>query len=137
MNHSIRKNSKKRDAILALLRSTKEHPSAEWVYAHLKPKFPDISLGTVYRNLSMFKDDGEIISVGSFGGQDRFDANAVPHPHFVCDRCHCVIDVDSSFAPKSEFNELEEAIGCKISGTWLYFSGLCDKCLEERQASSL
>ena len=61
----LRKHSRKRDAILACLRSTTCHPTAEWVYQQLKPAIPDLSLGTVYRNLSMFKDEGLVISVGT------------------------------------------------------------------------
>lgn len=59
-----RKYSKKREAILEALRNTTEHPSAEMLYARLKPEFPDLSLGTVYRNLAMFIRDGDAVSVG-------------------------------------------------------------------------
>ena len=72
---TIRKRSRKRDAILACVRATTCHPSAEWVYQRLKPTIPDLSLGTVYRNLSMFKDEGLVISVGTVGGLERFDGN--------------------------------------------------------------
>ena len=58
---TVRKHSRKRDAILACLRSTTCHPTAEWVYQQLKPAIPDLSLGTVYRNLSMFKDEGLVL----------------------------------------------------------------------------
>ena len=54
------KRSRKRDAILACVRSTTAHPTADWVYARLKPEIPDLSLGTVYRNLAMFKREGLI-----------------------------------------------------------------------------
>lgn len=77
---TVRKHSRKRDAILACLRSTTCHPTAEWVYQQLKPAIPDLSLGTVYRNLSMFKDEGLVISVGTVGGLERFDGNTSP-PH--------------------------------------------------------
>ena len=53
----VRKRSKKRDAILACIRETDTHPSAEWIYTRLKPQIPDLSLGTVYRNLSMFREE--------------------------------------------------------------------------------
>ena len=62
-----RKYSKKREAILEALRNTTEHPSAEMLYARLKPEFPDLSLGTVYRNLAMFIRDGDAVSVGTAG----------------------------------------------------------------------
>ena len=70
---TIRKHSKKRDAILNCLRETDAHPSAEWVYSRLKPQIPDLSLGTVYRNLALFKETGEAISLGTVMGLERFD----------------------------------------------------------------
>jgi Fur family peroxide stress response transcriptional regulator len=72
----ITRYSKKRDAIYELLASTTCHPSAEWIYRNLKAEYPDLSLGTVYRNLSRFKEDGSIISVGVVDGQERYDGNA-------------------------------------------------------------
>ena len=65
------KHFRKRDAILNYLRHTTEHPSAETVYAALKAEIPDLSLGTVYRNLSLFKEQGLIISLGSVNGVER------------------------------------------------------------------
>ena len=72
------KHFRKRDAILSYLRSTDVHPSADMVYAHLKPEIPDLSLGTVYRNLSMFRQQGTIASVGTVNGVERFDGNTNP-----------------------------------------------------------
>ena len=72
------KHFRKRDAILSCLRQTTEHPSADWVYAKLKPEIPDLALGTVYRNLTLFKDQGLIASLGTVGGVERFDGNVTP-----------------------------------------------------------
>ena len=58
-----KKHFRKRDAILTCLKETTVHPSAEWIYAQLKPSIPDLSLGTVYRNLAAFKTEGVIASV--------------------------------------------------------------------------
>jgi Fur family peroxide stress response transcriptional regulator len=88
-----RKYSKKREAILEALRNTTEHPSAEMLYARLKPEFPDLSLGTVYRNLAMFIRDGDAVSVGTVAGQERYDADTHPHAHFICSECGRVLDV--------------------------------------------
>ena len=88
-----RKFSKKRAAILEALRHTDEHPSAEMLYSRLKGEFPDLSLGTVYRNLAMFVADGDAVSVGSVGGQERYDAVTAPHAHFICSCCGRVLDV--------------------------------------------
>ena len=64
------RTSKKRDAMLALLRSTHCHPSADWVYRELKAQYPDLSLGTVYRNLNHLCERGLIQRVGAVDGQD-------------------------------------------------------------------
>ena len=88
-----RKRSKKRDAILACIRSTRRHPSAEWIYDRLKPEIPDLSRGTVYRNLRLFLEEGVVASVGVVGGLERFDGDVSPHAHFICQCCGEVIDL--------------------------------------------
>ena len=85
--------SKKREAILTAIRSSDAHPSAEWIYHTLKSTHPDLSLGTVYRNLLFFQQNGTIQSVGVVNGQERFDAVTAPHSHFVCTSCGAVIDL--------------------------------------------
>ena len=86
--------SKKREAILDAIRSTKSHPTADWVYLKLKPLYPDLSLGTVYRNISAFKNNGDIITVSNVNGQESYDGNTTPHSHFICTECFNVIDID-------------------------------------------
>lgn len=91
---AVRKYSRKREAILSCVRSTHSHPTAEWVYHQLKPALPDLSLGTVYRNLAMFKREGVICSVGIVDGMERFDSNVLPHAHFICTHCNGVYDLE-------------------------------------------
>ena len=69
----IRKNSKKRQVILEALAATTAHPTAQELYQQLKPDYPDLSLGTVYRNLSLFSKQGDVMSVGVFRGQRHVD----------------------------------------------------------------
>ena len=69
------RHSPKREAILECLRSTTCHPSAEWVYAQLKPRIPDLSLATVYRNLARFRAEGTVQVIGCVDGEDRYDGN--------------------------------------------------------------
>ncbi len=85
--------SKKRQAIYELLLSTKEHPTAEWIYNTLKDEYADLSLGTVYRNLKLLEKNGMIKSVAVVNGCERYDALTSPHSHFVCTKCSRVIDV--------------------------------------------
>jgi len=121
------KYSRKREAILEAMRSTKSHPSAEWIYTKLKPKYPDLSLGTVYRNLSMFRSEGQIICVGTVNGQERFDANIKPHPHFICDICGEVIDMD--ITPDCMIlNNIDSFPDGTIDYCEIVFHGKCSKC---------
>ncbi len=123
------KQFRKRNAILSYLRQTKEHPSAEMVYSHLKPEYPDLSLGTVYRNLAMFKDRGEIASLGTVNGVERFDGNTEPHVHFVCNGCEAVADLPQIAVPEQLNQEVTTQTGGKIDLCQLTFVGKCKNCV--------
>ena len=123
-----RNRSKKREAILAKIRSTTCHPTAEWVHLELKDEIPDLSLGTVYRNIGLFKESGEIISVGTLDGQERFDGNTLPHGHFVCTVCKAVIDVAGFDGQIGAAVCLEET-GFQINRVELTAYGVCNKCI--------
>ena len=124
------KQFRKRNAILEYLQQTDEHPSAEMVYNNLKPQIPDISLATVYRNLSMFRQQGDIISIGTVGGVERFDGNTMPHVHFVCNGCYSVSDLHTMCVPENLSREAEKAMGGQVCGCQLTFTGLCARCTE-------
>ena len=123
-----RKNSRKRQALLDALCATTEHPSAEMLYNTLKDDYPELSLGTVYRNLLILMDEGSIISVGKVGGQERYDARTEPHAHFVCQNCLRVIDLELSDQLSRMYSDIERSTGCKASSHSLSFSGICDCC---------
>ena len=125
---TTKKNFRKRNAILSFLRQTKDHPSAEMVFNHLKQEIPDLSLGTVYRNLSMFKAQGEIISLGTVNGVERFDGNVEPHVHFVCNGCDAVADLPQIQVPEELNRQVNEAIGGQVETCNLTFTGLCKEC---------
>ena len=123
------KHFKKREAILECLRSTTSHPTAEWVHAQLKSQYPDISLGTVYRNLALFKEQGLVISVGTVGGVERFDADTEPHVHFICRACHKVDDLPGMIIPESLTTDVDRHTGGRTEACSLSFTGLCGDCL--------
>ena len=125
------KHFRKRDAILSYLRSTDIHPSADMVYAKLKPEIPDLSLGTVYRNLSMFRQQGVIASVGTVGGVERFDGNTIPHVHFICTDCNGVIDMPELQVPEQMTQSAAHQIGGRVSGCSLTFTGQCSSCISK------
>ena len=123
------KQFRKRNAILDYLRQTDSHPSAEMVYNHLKPEYPDLSLGTVYRNLAMFKDKGEIMSLGTVNGVERFDGNTAPHVHFICNGCEAVADLPKIAVPETLNREVSAQTGGQIEMCQLTFVGQCKNCL--------
>lgn len=124
----VRKHSKKRDAILDCIRRTKCHPSAEWVYQQLKPEIPDLSLGTVYRNIAMFREEGTIQSIGVVGGLERYDYNTEPHTHFICTSCNQVLDLDEIELPQETLEAAEKLLGGSIATYQLQFTGRCGDC---------
>ena len=122
------KHFRKRDAILQCVRSTQVHPSAEWVYETVRAQMPDISLATVYRNLSLFKDQGLITSLGTVNGIERFDGNIAPHVHFICTGCGAVVDLPEIQVPGELNHAAAQASGGRVTSCQLTFTGLCAHC---------
>lgn len=125
---AIVRRSRKRDAMLTLLQGTKSHPSADWVYRQLKPEFPDLSLGTVYRNLNQLSEERIIRRVGVVNGQERFDADVSPHAHFVCTCCGAVIDLPD-FSPGQKYiDSLSREYGFMVEEYEFHIKGYCETC---------
>lgn len=122
--------SLKREAIYNVLASTKTHPDAEWIYSEVRKYFPNISLGTVYRNLVLLKNEGKVRSLGVVKGCERFDADTSPHAHFICDNCGRVIDVSNIFSIHT--NRLDEIVekdlNLRVERHDIVFYGTCQAC---------
>ncbi len=125
------KHFRKRDAVLNCLRETQTHPSAEWIFAQLKTEYPDISLGTVYRNLALFKQQGLIVSVGTVDGVERFDGETAPHAHFICTQCGKVMDLMQLEIPQELTDEASRYSGGIAECCQLTFSGICGDCKQK------
>lgn len=123
-----KRQSKKRDAILECVRGTTCHPSAEWVYAQLKPQIPDLSLATVYRNLALFLREGSISSLGVVQGLERFDGNTCPHVHFICSHCGAVLDLPDMDVPTELETKVAAQTGGHVTTAVLSFHGQCEAC---------
>ena len=121
--------SEKREAIHSVLRENKEHPSAEYIYGTLKPRFTRLSLGTVYRNLQGFKKEGTVRSLAVVDGQERFDGNTTEHAHFICDKCGAVTDLDIPLP--DEIGASVRQDGYQIDVRLLFIRGLCPNCTEK------
>lgn len=122
------KHFKKRDAILDYLKQSMAHPSAETIYTDLKPQIPDLAMGTVYRNLTLFKQNGLISSVATVNGVERFDANTQPHVHFICTDCDAVIDLHEMQVPQALSSAAASCSGGEVCGCQLTFTGTCRNC---------
>lgn len=122
------RKSKQREAILKVIKKTTCHPDATWIYEQVRKEIPNISLGTVYRNLKCLKQDGEIMELQS-GSLSRFDGNVINHYHFKCDQCHQIYDIDLELA-KTINNEVARWTGFKVTHISLIFSGVCNRCLK-------
>ena len=122
------KHFRKRDAILNCVRSTDAHPSADWVFEHVKQQIPDISLATVYRNLALFKEQGLINSLGTVNGVERFDGNTEPHVHFICTQCGGVQDLPEISVPEELNSAVARSSGGRVDNCQLSFTGICGEC---------
>ncbi len=129
---TVTKFSKQRESIKEYLIHTKEHPTADMVYFNIRQKFPNISLGTVYRNLNFLEEQGEIVRLTDGVGSDRFDGNLEPHYHFVCRKCKKFCDLEMNSL--EHINTLAAAnFRGKIEGHTTLFNGLCEECfLDEK-----
>lgn len=125
---ATKKRFRKRDAILDYLRHTTAHPSAETIYTDLKAQIPDLAMGTVYRNLALFKEQGLIISVATVNGTERFDGNTCPHVHFICTDCGAVQDLGQVQIPQALRESAAASSGGQVFDCQLTFSGLCREC---------
>ncbi len=121
------KYSRQREAIKEYLLHTKEHPTADTVYMHIRGIYPNISLGTVYRNLNLLAEQGEILKINCRDGSDRFDGNPNLHYHFICNECGQVIDLNMESI--EHINVIANAgfMG-KVEGHVTFFYGICPQC---------
>lgn len=123
--------SEKRDAIIKNLKSRTDHPSADTLYADLRKEYPNISMGTVYRNLSELSDKGEILKLGA-PERERYDGNTSPHNHFFCDKCGKITDICSAIS-LAGLSSAEKELGGKITSASITFHGICEKCLNKNK----
>ena len=126
------KKTRQKEAILKALRSTNSHPTADWVYTAVRKDIPNISLGTVYRNLRLLKEKGEIRELDLCGSLSRFDAYTEDHYHFRCDNCHKVFDLNTPVDQEID-QRVTADTGHNISYHRLEFRGLCKECHKYQQ----
>jgi Fur family transcriptional regulator, peroxide stress response regulator len=119
--------SRQRERLLEILRSTASHPTATWLYDRLKPEFPNLSLGTVYRNLAILINQTLVHKIDAGSTFDRFEAKTAPHYHLICRKCGNITDFE-----KHLFHEIDDEIrrttDFAIEGHRIDFFGTCAEC---------
>ena len=124
--------TRQRRVILEELRKVKTHPSADEIYERVRKRLPRISLGTVYRNLEILAEGGEIQKLELGCTQKRFDGVADNHYHIRCIHCDQVVDAPLEFGIVVDY-EPKGASAYKIIGHKLELIGICPDCLERPQ----
>ena len=123
--------SRQKEAIISCLANRKDHPTADMVFESVRQEFPKISLGTVYRNLTLLCETGDIMKVATVKGFDRFDYTTKPHCHFICSECSQVTDVEADMESLINKKELKNIPGI-IDRTDILVYGLCHECSDNR-----
>lgn len=121
--------SRQREAILQVLRSTDTHPTANWIYERVREQIPNISLGTVYRNLSALADGGDILRINVGDGFEHFDGDISPHAHLHCKCCGSITDAG---LPEDSVSEAAKRYGFKSESTVYIAYGICERCLKNQ-----
>ncbi|MEW6623126.1 MAG: transcriptional repressor [Bacillota bacterium] len=118
--------TKQKRIILEVIKNTNSHPTADWIYEQAKKQLPDISLGTVYRNLKLLASVGEIMELNYGSTYSRYDGVTENHYHFVCRNCGTIYDLDIDAV------DLNKTVASKINGKVEYhrleFYGTCCQC---------
>lgn len=120
-------NTIQRSLVLKTVKELQFHATADEVYDTIVKKHSDISRGTVYRNLNLLSDIGEIRKLEMPSGADRFDHICHEHYHTRCIKCGRVFDVEMDFIADLETN-IKDTHGFKFTGHDIIFKGICPEC---------
>ena len=129
-----KRNTIQRSLVLEAVNKLKCHATADEIYQEVTREHPNISKGTVYRNLNQLSDSGEIRKIETPGGADRFDHRCHDHYHVKCLRCGRVFDVDMEYITGLE-GKIRDAHGFEFSGHDLMFRGICPECQKQAPSS--
>lgn len=126
------RKSTQRDAILRVIKNTTTHPDADWIYVQVRKEIPNISLGTVYRNLKLLAQAGEIKELDIPGSSSHFDSMTRTHHHLICEKCGFIFDMDESIDPAIEA-KVARKTGFKVKTQYIKFIGICSDCQKKNK----
>jgi Fur family transcriptional regulator, peroxide stress response regulator len=117
-------------AVLSILESRRDHPSAEQIYQEVRRQMPTISFNTVYKTLEVFCQKGLVIKVNPLHEVARYDIDTEHHAHLICRQCHFIVDLPDEVAPALSLPE-EARAGFQVEQHSLTFWGLCPQCQQK------
>lgn len=124
-----RRYSYQRELIYHAVCERRDHPTAEMVFAALKPEYPSLSLGTVYRNLNLLAQEGRLVRMPF--PVERYDGDLHSHSHFCCEKCGKVQDVALSYDEALD-DAASALLGQRVARHSVMFYGLCGSCSGEK-----
>ena len=125
------RRSSQRQVILRAVQRTETHPGADWVYEKVKKKIPNISLGTIYRNLRSLTEEGMILELNGFGKPSRYEGITEPHSHFECEKCGKIVNLNGTRGMNA-IEEVSREIGATVSNQIMAFRGVCQQCQAQK-----
>lgn len=130
-----KRNTVQRNLVLQAIRKHDDHPTADMLYEEIRNEHPKVSRGTVYRNLNVLAELGEINAVIVPEGPKRFEAKIPDHHHFMCRSCGMVQDV---FLPPITYHEQDcpDLNDCLVENQSLVLTGLCPECKKKHAKNS-
>ena len=128
----LRRFSRQRQMVLDVVKNRTKHPTADKVYEILKKDHPEISLGTVYRNLNLLSEMGEISRVETSSVKDHFDGNQHPHAHFVCRKCGGGFDLNLDISQLLQSAKGVEG-SFQVEDCKVLVQGVCEDCLKKEE----
>ena len=123
----MKRITRQREAILKFLENNSSHPTADIIYESLRKEIPNISKGTVYRNLKVLQENGQVSELDLKGTLSRFEKKQANHYHFRCEQCGKVIDINEPVDTQLN-SRVASRTGLKINHHQLEFRGLCKDC---------
>ncbi len=122
-----KRNTIQRALVFEAVNQLKCHATADEIYQMVAAEHPNISKGTVYRNLHQLSENGEIRRLEVPGGPDRFDHRCGDHYHVRCLMCGRVFDVEMPYIEGLE-QRIADTHGFAFCGHDLMFRGICPDC---------
>jgi len=125
------RETRQRRVVYDTIKTTHNHPTADWIFEKVRTSVPKISLGTVYRNLSVLKEEGLVHEIYGNDRRAHYDAITAPHAHFICSACGGIWDVHSQ--TNIDWRALKELVGCEVTEQRVEFGGVCAACSHKRK----